>query len=88
MSLTGSNNNQMESNQQNLHLDICIDFLEPQTIVFHKVGSLNEEHWLELINWWGNGGFVDPQLSSFSTKLDNYLSKRGLKDNWRQRVGK
>ncbi|MGC6472613.1 MAG: SNF2-related protein [Parvibaculales bacterium] len=65
---------------------LLIDFKEPETVIFERVGALDSEHWFDLINWWGNGGFVDPQSSTFITTLDNYLSKRSwFKDNWRLR---
>lgn len=65
---------------------LLIDYKEPNTVIFEAVGSLNSEHWIELVNWWSNGGFVDPQSTTFTTTLEDYLAKRTwLKDNWRLR---
>ena len=75
----------MESNLETLPSGyVLIDFKEPDTVIFETVGTINTEHWLELVNWWNNGGFVDPQSVTFTTTLDDYLAKRTwLKDNWR-----
>ena len=62
-----------------------IDFIHPNTVVFHRNKLVSDSDWRVLIRWWNEDNYYQPVLESFLLPFEVFAQKSSwLRINWKE----